>query len=299
MTNEALHIPVLLDESIKALNILAGDWYIDATFGRGGHTTKILELGGKVLALDFDQKAVDFGKEKYASDIEKGNLILVRENFSKIEEILKQFNIRSISGILFDFGTSVDQLTNDDRGFSFSKVDAPLDMRMDDRLGVKASDLLKVLSEKQLSQIFYEYGGEEQGKRIAKEVVKTRRKNPKNLESVGNFVELILRAKSGKRGRIHQATKTFQGLRIAVNDELTNIRESLPQAFAILERNGQLVTISFHEGEDRIVKELFKKWEHQGMGEQLQKKTIQPTEKEVTENPKSRSARMRIFKKNK
>lgn len=297
MLDKALHIPVLLEETVATLEIKPDHWYIDATFGRGGHTSRILSLGGKVLALDFDQKAVSYGKEKFATAIKNQDLILVRENFSKIEEVINNLKIQEISGILFDFGTSVDQLTQDERGFSFAKTQAPLDMRMDDRLGVKASDLLKVLSGKQLSQIFYEYGGEKQGKRIAKEVVKTRRKNPQNLETVGKFVELILKAKTGKRGRIHQATKVFQGLRIAVNDELTNIRESLPQAIKVLKNGGILVTISFHEGEDRIAKELFKKWERQNLGKQLTKKPISPTPEEININPKSRSAKMRVFKK--
>lgn len=297
MIDKALHIPVLLEEAIVGLEIKPSQWYIDATFGRGGHTTEILNSGGKVIAFDFDQKAINYGKEKFASAVEKKDLILVRENFSKIEEVLEKFKIEKISGILFDFGTSVDQLTNDNRGFSFGITEAPLDMRMDCRLGVTASDLLKVLSEKQLSQIFCEYGGEEQGKRIAKEVVRIRRKYPQNLETVGSFVDLILKAKTGKRGRIHQATKTFQGLRIAVNDELTNIQESLPQALKVLKSEGKLITIAFHEGEDRIVKELFKQWENQNLGKQTQKKTIQATQEEIEKNPKSRSARMRIFKK--
>lgn len=302
MKISAIHQSVLPKEAIENLEIKANEWYIDATFGRGGHTAQILQNGGKVIAFDFDQTAIDYGQEKFSEEISEKKLVLVRENFAKIKEVIsnhqEEYQMQAISGILFDFGTSADQLTTDDRGFSFSKTDAQLDMRMDNRLGVKASDLLKVLSEKQLADIFHQYGGEEQSKRIAKEIVRVRKKNSHNLETVGTFVELILSAKTGKRGRIHQATKVFQALRILVNDELTNISDSLPQALSVVKSQGKIVTIAFHEGEDRIVKELFKKWEELNQGNQITKKPITPSLEEIENNPRSRSAKMRVFKKN-
>lgn len=156
-----LHQSVMLKESVELLDVKAGNWYVDGTFGRGGHTQAILKQGGKVVAFDVDHQAIEYGKKTFADQITEGSLILVRENFDQLQQTIKQLQnenrVGQIQGVLFDFGTSVDQLLDQNRGFSFSS-DAELDMRMDNRLGVKAKDLLAVLPEKQLAELFANHG---------------------------------------------------------------------------------------------------------------------------------------------
>ena len=294
------HQAVLMKEAIEALDPQKGSWYIDATFGRGGHSQKIMAHGAKVIAFDFDQEAIDRAKEKFSQEIEKGQLILLRENFSKMKaslENLKKSMTIEVAGILFDFGTSTDQLMSQKRGFSFEAEEEILDMRMDDRLGVKACDLLKLLDEKQMADLFFEYGGERDSRRIAKEIVKVRKTNPNSLDQVKTLISIIEKVKGQRKSKIHPATKVFQALRIVVNDELTSIEEVLPQALEILlesqAKNKRLVSIAFHEGEDRLVKHFFKEIENKQLGKILTKKAIKASEKELAENPRSRSARLR------
>lgn len=297
MTNSNEHITVLLEEATKALLIKKGEWYVDATFGRGGHTKKILEAGGKVIAFDFDQEAIDFGSKAFVESITPGNLILVRENFSKISSIISSLKedgqINQISGILFDFGTSTQQLKSNERGFSFDG-DGPLDMRMDDRLGVQAKDLLAIIPADQLANLFFELGGETDGKRIAREI----KNSPTQITTSKQLSELIVKVKGRQKNKLHPATKVFQALRIAVNTEIENISIALPQALDILAKNGRVVTIAFHEGEDREVKRTFKLWEEKNIGTNLTRKPITPTDGEIEINQRSRSAKMRIFEKN-
>lgn len=293
-----LHYSVLLEEAITALNVTPNKWYIDATFGRGGHTQKILELGGKVLAFDVDAEAITFGQSTFASEIAAGNLILIRANFDQLSQEVKKIQSShpeiEVMGVLADFGVSSPQIDQPERGFSF-QFDTELDMRMDDRLGVKAKDLLAILSEKQLTEIFTEFGGEHEAYKIAKAVVAQRQKSP--ITTTRELTDLIQKTKKEKRGHLNPATKVFQALRIAVNSELDSIQTMLPQAWEVLAEQGFLVTISFHEGEDRIVKNVFKKWQAAGKGQQVNKDVIIPSEEEVLENSRSRSAKLRIFKK--
>ncbi len=293
------HIPVLLTEAIDALHVSPGVWYIDATFGRGGHTRALLEKGAHVLALDVDQTAIEFGKESFAEEVRQGKLILVRENFAQLATIVQKLQdekkIGEVSGILFDFGTSSNQLKDAQRGFSFSD-NGELDMRMDDRLGVKAKDLLALLSEKQLTHIFTELGGEHEAWRIARAIVA--RRQVKAIQTVAELVEVIEKTKRERRGHLHPATKVFQALRIAVNDELQSIELALPQAEKILQKGGYIVAMSFHEGEDRIVKHMLKKWEETGLGEVVTKKALSATEAEIAKNNRARSAKLRVYRKN-
>ncbi|OGJ38637.1 MAG: 16S rRNA (cytosine(1402)-N(4))-methyltransferase [Candidatus Pacebacteria bacterium RIFOXYB1_FULL_39_46] len=298
--NNKTHQPVMLKEAIDALQVKAGRWYVDATFGRGGHSQAILDQGGRVVGLDFDEQTIDLARRRFSEALENNSLILVRENFDKLTQIIEQLKQEKVLsgqiwGILFDFGTSTDQLMAEDRGLSFEHRQAKLDMRLDNRLGVKASDLLKVLTVKQLTQIFEDLGGEEQAKKIAKAIVRVRENNPADLEVVGSLVALISANKSRRSGHLHPATKVFQALRIAVNDELDNIERVLPQALALVNPGGRIVTIAFHEGEDRPVKQIFAEWEEQEKGVRISKKPIQPTETEINQNPRSRSAKLRIF----
>jgi 16S rRNA (cytosine1402-N4)-methyltransferase len=296
-----MHIPVMLTEALEALKLQPGYWYVDGTFGGGGHTSEMLQRGAKVIAFDFDKVAIKAGQIKLADEIAQGKLILVHANFDQLEQEIKRLqaehHIPEIAGILFDFGTSSDQLTSADRGFSFFGKDEELDMRLDDRLTVKAKDLLMVLNEKQLTELFREYGGEEQAHGIAKAIVKARKDgNFQQLQTVGGFVDLISKVKRNHHhGHLHPATKVFQALRILVNDELGNIERALPQAHAVLKPGGRLVTIAFHEGEDRAVKRQFSEWEEQGAGKIITKHPLKPTDEEVQSNSRSRSAKLRTY----
>ena len=292
---ENKHITVMLEDAIEALNIQTNCWYVDCTFGRGGHTKKILQAGGKVIAFDFDQEAIDYGTEKFALDIEKGNLFLIRENFASLAEVVlnlqKNNQISEIHGVLLDFGTSTQQLTSQERGFSFDG-NGPLDMRMDQRLGVQAKDLLAIIPENQLTELFRDFGGETDAKRIVKAIKASR--TP--ITQTNQLADLIVKVKGRQKGKLHPATKVFQALRIAVNTELDNITSLLPQALNILVDGGRIVTIAFHEGEDKIVKHTFRAWETENLGFTA-KKPVTPSEEEVSTNTRSRSAKMRVFNK--
>jgi 16S rRNA (cytosine1402-N4)-methyltransferase len=297
--HEKQHQPVLLQEAIELLDVKPDHWYIDGTFGRGGHTSQILQRGGQVIAIDQDEMAIEYGQQKFSKEIAEGKLILVRENFDKLDQIIRDLKSKhpdlQISGVLFDFGTSVDQLKDPNRGFSF-ETEAELDMRMDQRLGVKAKDLLALLDEKQLGDMFFEFGGEEDSRKIAKQIVKIRKSF--QITTTRDLTQIVEQIKTRRHSHLNPATKVFQALRIAVNSELDHINDALPKALEILEVGGKLVTISFHEGEDRIAKTSFKKWQEHTSGEILTPKALQPSEDELTENPRARSARLRAFKKN-
>ncbi len=284
----------MLKDALDALEIKPGNWYVDATFGGGGHTRSILAAGAHAVAFDFDQAAIGLGQETFATELESGALILIRENFNKLQTTLASLQesgtVSEIQGILFDFGTSTDQLTSSERGFSFAGT-GELDMRMDDRLGVTAKDLLAVIPEKQLAEMFLEFGGEEDAKRIAK-AIKTAR-TP--ITTASQLTEVVLKAKGQQRGKLHPATKVFQALRIAVNSELDNIAEALPQALESLTSGGRVVTIAFHDGEDRLAKQLFATWESEKKGTVKTKRPLAPSVEEVQSNPRSRSAKLRVF----
>lgn len=296
------HVSVLKSEALTALQVQPGSWYIDATFGRGGHTAEILKQGGNVIAFDVDQDAISYGQAHFAQQLQAGRLILVHQNFDKLAETWRTLQasrpegkqILEISGILFDFGVSSPQLADPERGFSFQH-DGPLDMRMDKRLGVQAKDLLAVLPEKQLAEMLWVYGGEEQSRKIAKMIVDHRSSVP--FTTTQHLADSIARIKP-RTGHLHPATKTFQALRIAVNSELDSIEHALPQALEVVKSGGRVVTISFHEGEDRLAKHRFQDWERHGKGQMLDKKAIIPTEEELTHNPRARSAKLRTFIKN-
>ncbi len=297
------HQAVLVREVLETLNPQNGCYYIDATFGRGGHSREILNRGAKVIAFDFDQQSIQTAKRLFTKEIADQQLILLRENFSKMDESLanlKKSLKLEISGILFDFGTSTDQLMSKNRGFSFEAKDEILDMRMDDRLGVRACDLLKLLDEKQLAKMLFEYGGETDAKAIAKRIVEQRRKNPNSLDQVGTLTDIVEQVKKSRYNqKINKATKVFQALRIVVNDELTNIEVALPKAFKIMRdsraTDRRIVCISFHEGEDRLVKTFFKQIEAANLGKLINKKAIGASEEELQSNPRCRSAKLRAL----
>lgn len=295
MSLEKQHKPVLLNEAVDALQVETDAWYLDGTFGRGGHTREILKRGGRVIAFDFDEDAIEFGQKEFAKEIESERLLLVRTNFDDLKAVLaKELPTEQVNGFLFDFGTSTEQLTSTERGFSFES-DQVLDMRMDQRLGVTANDMLKVLSEKQLIEIFREFGGEHEAKSIAKEIKKWQSKYGLAQGMTGSDLAQIAIKVKRERTRLHPATKVFQALRIAVNSELDNIIVCLEQVNQLAKPGTRLVTIAFHDGEDRIVKHLMLRWEKLGRGHRVNKEIITASESELAQNIRARSAKLRIF----
>ncbi|MDD5652153.1 MAG: 16S rRNA (cytosine(1402)-N(4))-methyltransferase RsmH [Candidatus Moranbacteria bacterium] len=305
-----MHKPVLLKEAIAGLNLNEESVVVDATLGGGGHSSEILKMIGSkggLIAIDRDAKAVENFREKN----DNINLILINDNFSNIKKILKENGIEEVDAILADFGLSSDQLDNSERGFSFLS-DADLDMRMDRSQKLTAVDVVNYYSEEELKKILWEYGEEKYAPMIARKIVENRIKKP--IEKVSELVSLIESSvpEEYKKGKIHFATKTFQALRIEVNDELNSINKFLKGAISILKPGGRLVTIAFHSGEDRITKNTFKNFEKgcicppefpvcrcgkKSLISIITKKPIVASEEEIRENPRARSAKMRIVEK--
>ncbi|QQG40447.1 MAG: 16S rRNA (cytosine(1402)-N(4))-methyltransferase RsmH [Candidatus Levyibacteriota bacterium] len=292
---ETYHIPVLLQEVISYLNPHNGKKYIDATLGGGGHTGEILRRGGIVLGIDIDQDAIKYVQENLKN---LKQLTLARGNFRNIGEIARLHGFNRVSGILFDLGVSSHQFDTAERGFSFQK-DAPLDMRMDS-LGasgqVRASDLVNALTKGELYELFRKLGEERCAWAISESIVCARKIKP--IETTKELADIVVKAMPRKIfSGIHPATKAFQALRMAVNDELGNITAALPQAFDLLEKNGRLLVISFHSLEDRIVKNIFLDLKKKSQGIIFTKKPIAPIEKEILANKRSRSAKLRVIEK--
>lgn len=293
------HKSVLLKEAIDWLNIKKEGRYIDGTLGGGGHTQRILESGGKVLGIDVDQEAIHYvasSVKRLASSLRE-KLILARGNFKDIDKIAKQNGFDKVDGILLDLGVSSYQLDTPNRGFSF-RFDAPIDMRMDNNLSVLAMDLINGLTKGELYELFTKFGEEVNAHAIVNSIIKSRRVKP--IATTMQLAELVkgVAGKKNSRIGIHPATKVFQALRIAVNDELNNLEIALPKAVELLQKDGRLVVLSFHSLEDRIVKNSFEEFEKKNLGEILTKKPIVPTMNEVFENKRSRSVKLRAFLKN-
>lgn len=293
------HVSVLLKESIDYLSITPGKSYIDATLGGGGHTEAILERGGRVLGIDVDQDALDYIKEEVKSQKlkikNKENLVVAKGNFRNIDELARANGFEKVAGVLFDLGVSSHQFDTQERGFSFLH-NAELDMRMDTELGVTAKDLLRVLPKQELAQLFFTYGEERFGNRIAEAIVE--RRESKSIDTTGELAQVIERSVPRTGDKIHPATRVFQALRIAVNDELGVIEEALPKALDLLEAKGRIAVISFHSLEDRIIKHTFQQWTENGLGTIITKKPIIPSEEEILKNSRSRSSKLRVFEKN-
>lgn len=291
------HTSVLLKETIDALHIQSGHQYIDATLGGGGHTLEILKQGGKVLAIDQDSEAIAFITEDLRSKNQElrigTDLFLAKGNFSEIDILAKEYGFTNVSGILFDLGVSGHQLDTAERGFSF-RYDAMLDMRMDRSLAVTAKDLIHALSVGELQKLFEKFGEEPFANRIAKAIVQSR--GVKSIDTTKQLAEIIAHVVPG-HGNVHPATRVFQALRIAVNDELHNLEEAMPKALSLLEKKGRLVIITFHSLEDRIVKNAFIAFEKEQKGLLVVKKPISAQEEEIIKNNRSRSAKLRIFEK--
>jgi 16S rRNA (cytosine1402-N4)-methyltransferase len=304
---EVSHVPVLLEETIAALRILEGETYVDGTFGRGGHSKAILaRLGvrGRLLAFDQDPAAISSGA------LEDPRLELIHARFSTMKEALAARGIRSIAGVLLDLGVSSPQLDEPARGFSFSR-DGPLDMRMDTSRGATAADFVNRAEESALREVISEHGEERFAKQVAAAIVAARRVEP--FRTTRQLAEVVGRAVRTREPGQHPATRTFQALRIHVNQELEELEVTLPQAADLLAPGGRLAVVSFHSLEDRIVKRFIRE---RSTADKLPRgvpvrardlpapqlhavgKAIKASEAEVRRNPRARSAVLRVAEKN-
>lgn len=290
MIKNYYHTSVLLQETVNSLQVTPGKRYIDATLGGGGHTSYILEKGGVVLGIDTDKDALAFVE----NHLENHNLVVALGNFKDIDIIAQKNTFEQVDGILFDLGVSSHQFDTGERGFSFQK-DAPLDMRMGVDLSVTGADLVNGLTKGELIELFTRLGEESFAKRVAKEIVIAREHGL--IKTTTELANIAIKAYPKGFHKIHPATKIFQALRIAVNDELNSLRIALPKAVSLLKKQGRLVVISFHSLEDRIVKNFLDECQEGGIGKVITKKPIVPAEEEVLQNKRSRSAKLRVLEK--
>jgi 16S rRNA (cytosine1402-N4)-methyltransferase len=305
--NDSPHQPVLYKEIIHALQPQRGGRYVDGTLGAGGHARGILEASapdGQLLGLDVDPQALAIARETLAPY--EHRIHLVQASYTTLSEQLKKLQWDSVDGIVLDLGASSMQFDTPERGFSFQN-DAPLDMRFGPHATQTAADIVNSYSERELADLIYEYGEDRDSRKIARAIV-----NKRPLHTTRELVAAI-EAVSPRRGdRVHPATKTFQALRIAVNEELSSIESVLPEAVAGLRSGGRLAVISFHSLEDRIVKEFFRSQskdlinppyeriyevERKAIIKEVNRKPITPSDEEIKDNPRARSAKLRIAEK--
>lgn len=322
MTESGPHTTVLLLESVQALNLKDGDIAIDCTVGGGGHTEAMLAAVGKngrVIGLDRDETALQLARSRLGKDAESGRLRLVKAPFSELGAVVQSLKLDGkVQGILADIGVSSMHLDQAERGFSFMK-DGPLDMRMDQSAGSSAADLIAQLDEAELTRIFRDFGEEPKAKLIARKIVESRRTAP--ITRTGELAELVKRSVHYPGpSRKHPATKVFQALRLAVNDELGELERMLDQGFDALKPSGRLAIISFHSLEDRIVKTRFIDWTGRkerasvprdlpltakeidamssGKAKIIRPFPLIPADDEIQTNPRARSAKLRVVEKN-
>ena len=291
------HVPVLLEEALEYLNVRRGGMYVDATLGLGGHSAAIARrLGGhgKLICFDRDPEAMAAAKAKMTAvaaelGAEMPEVVFEARAFSEAQGVIAK---GSLDGLLADFGVSSLQLDEAHRGFSF-RTDGPLDMRMDTRSGETAEQVVNQEDENQLANLIYEFGEERRSRRIARALVRAR-----PISTTAELARVIsVAAPSMKGDKIHPATRTFQAIRIRVNDELGEIRSLLESAGSLLKPGGRLVLISFHSLEDRLVKDAFKAAKDAKVFSVLTKKPVIAGEQEMLRNPRSRSAKMRAAEK--
>ncbi len=306
------HRPVLLDECMEALDIRPDGTYVDGTAGGAGHSSVIaskLGEGGSLLALDQDETAVAVASERLARFGERARV--VRSNFCEFSSVCEMLGIEKIDGLLLDLGVSSHQLDTADRGFSY-QADAPLDMRMDVRNPLTAFRVVNEYPEEELRRILFEYGEERFSSRIASNIIRAREGAP--IETTGELVEIIKRSipAASRDGGHHPAKRSFQALRIEVNAELDVIAPAIRSAVRLLSKGGRIAIITFHSLEDRIVKQTFAELAQgctcpkdfpvcvcgkRPLVKVVSRKPILPTQKEIEENPRSRSAKLRVAEK--
>ena len=305
------HKSVLLDEVIESLNIKPDGYYVDGTLGGAGHALEVIKRlkGGRLIGIDQDADAIKAATERLIDY--KNRVIIVRDNYVNIENILKREGIDKVDGIYVDLGVSSYQLDTTDRGFTY-RFDAPLDMRMDDRNELKASDIVNNYSEAELFHVIRDYGEDRFAKNIAKHIVEYR--NKKKIETTFELVDII---KSAIPMKIqvtggHPAKRTFQAIRIELNKELEVLEDSINVMIELLKPGGRLSVITFHSLEDRIVKQAFKKAEspcvcpkkfpvcicgNKSKGRVITRKAVLPSKEELEENSRAKSAKLRVFEK--
>jgi 16S rRNA (cytosine1402-N4)-methyltransferase len=302
------HKSVMVKEVIELLRPHPDGIYVDATLGLGGHTEAILRSSGyraRVIGFDIDDEAIAFSKNRLSRFADQ--LVFVNKNFSQIDRVLETLNVDEVDGIIADLGMSSFQIEGSGRGFSFLRME-PLDMRMDAGLRFTARDLVNEMDEEEIWKILKTYGGEKWAKRIAREIIKFRREKP--VETTLDLAKIVSRAipKKFHPPGIHPATRTFQALRIAVNNELENLELFLEKAVPLLKIGGRIVVISFHSLEDRLVKSMFRRFSSPcvcppalprcGCGRKsilsiLTRSPLVPSREEVLSNPRARSAKLR------
>jgi 16S rRNA (cytosine1402-N4)-methyltransferase len=289
------HIPVLLQEIIDGLKLSKGDSIVDGTIGSGGHSlafSESLEGDLTIYAIDLDPKSIERASETL-SDY-KDKVTFLNGNFKDIKGLLDG---KKVNKILVDLGYSSDQLEDESKGISF-KNDGPLDMRLDGKQSLTAESLVNTLDHEDLEVIIKNYGEEKYAWRIAGKILERREEKPfTRTRDLADFIKEVVPKKYAE-GRLHPATRTFQALRIAVNDEFENLEKFLDDSIEVLEEKGRVAVISFHSGEDRIVKQKFKEFKKNGLGAVITKRPIVPTDEEIKNNVRSRSAKLRIFEKN-
>ncbi|MBX3416107.1 MAG: 16S rRNA (cytosine(1402)-N(4))-methyltransferase RsmH [Pirellulaceae bacterium] len=287
MSGDSVHIPILSEEILELLGVSAGKTIVDGTFGGGGHSARFLEAvgeAGKVIGIDRDPEAVARGEQKFGS-----RLTLVCESYIELPLILQQLEIPSVDGILLDLGLSSDQLADHNRGFSYLAT-GPLDLRFNPEEGRPASWYLQHMDERKLADLIYQFGEERFSRVIARKICERRRTAP--IKTAEELSELVQRCVPRSRGHaIHPATRTFQALRIAVNDEMGTLQKALEHLPDCLKPGGRIAIMSFHSLEDRLVKHAFR---NDPRLDVITKKPIQPGEEEVHRNSRSRSAKLRV-----
>ena len=306
------HVTVLREEAVAGLRIRPDGIYVDCTLGGAGHSSLIvsqLSEGGRLIAVDQDDWALANARERLASSLEK--VTLVKSNFRRLKDIVKDLNLDGVDGVLFDLGVSSPQLDEGERGFSYN-ADAPLDMRMDQQASLTAYDIVNEWEEEEIARIIWEYGEEKFSRRISRQIVAARQKKP--VETTGELVEIIKQAipAAARRSGPHPAKRTFQAIRIAVNDELDAFREAVVDAIDLLHPGGRVSVITFHSLEDRICKQVFQEYSkgctcppsfpictcgHAATVKVITRKPILPSEEELQANPRARSAKLRVAEK--
>jgi len=288
------HIPVLLKEMLLQLSPHSGGIYVDATFGAGGYSKAILESADcKVYAVDRDETVTKFYDDLNVKYPDRINLFI--EKFSNIKNLLDSNSIKGINGIVFDVGVSSMQLDNGDRGFSFLR-DGPLNMSMDNSSHINASTFVNALREEEIANTIYNYGGERHSRRIARAIVNARKK--KTIKTTFELADIVRSVVFRGKSKIDPATRTFQAIRIWVNDELGELEKGIKTASEILSENGKLIVVTFHSLEDRIVKTVFKDLCEPGSTKTfslLNKKVIKASSEEINVNPRARSAKLRAI----
>ncbi len=293
-----IHKTVLLNESIDNLNLKPGAIFFDGTLGGAGHSLKVCsDFGGKVriIATDRDNLAIRNAKEKLSNDGCNTDLIL--DDYRNIDKVLTNLNVEKIDGILLDLGLSSDQLDASGRGFTFKNNEPLLMTFSEDDQKVNAKIIVNNWSEETIADILYGYSDERYSRKIAKAIVENRK--IKAIETTFDLVKVIENSVPAgyRRGKTHFATKTFQALRIAVNDEITALKEGMKKGWEFLKKEGRMAIISFHSVEDREVKQYFKEKSKIGEGRLINKKPIIPTDEEIKQNPRARSAKLRVIEK--